>query len=120
MCNSCQPFSYRALFAIAELYEKLQDYEKAYTYYKRVSFDSRISKNYRSSKVSRLKMALYSLQYDPNTLLSEKSSNTKSNVHIPSNLLLPKSEAFQMLRNLAQQEHFTDAYNWIGKRHLLG
>lgn len=64
-------------------------------------------------------MALYSLNYDPNTLLSEKSSNTKSNIHISSNLLLPKSEAFQMLYNLAQEEHFTDAYNWIGKWHLI-
>lgn len=102
------------MFAIAELYEKLHDYEKAYSYYKRVSLDSRISKNYRSSKVSRLKMALYSLNYDPNTLLSEKS-NTKTIIHIPSNLLLPKTEAFRILCNLAQEEKFTDAYNWIGK-----
>ncbi|KAL9556707.1 hypothetical protein PS6_002187 [Mucor atramentarius] len=109
-----------ALFAIAELYEKLQEYEKAYTYYKRVSFDSRISKNYRSSKVSRLKMALYSLNYDPNTLLSEKSSNTKSNIHISSSLLLPKSEAFQMLYSLAQEERFTDAYNWIAECYQDG
>jgi hypothetical protein len=105
------------LFAIAELYEKLSNYEKAYSYYKRVSQDARISKNFKSSKISRLKMALYSLHYDPNTLISDsKPTNSSLFESIPS--LLPKSEAFQVLLKLANQEHFHIAYNWIGKNKL--
>ncbi|KAI8644937.1 hypothetical protein BD408DRAFT_412401 [Parasitella parasitica] len=108
-----------ALFAIAELYEKLHEHEKAYSYYQRISVDSRISKNYRSSKVSRLKMALYSLNYDPNTLLSEKP-NVNTRILIPSGLLLPRTEAFQILYNLAQDENLTDAYNWIAECYQDG
>jgi hypothetical protein len=105
----------RALFAIAELYEKLSNYEKAYSYYKRVSQDARISKNFKSSKISRLKMALYSLHYDPNTLVSDSKSTNQESLFesIPS--LIPKSEAFQILLKLGNQEHFHAAYNWIGK-----
>ncbi|CEP14714.1 hypothetical protein [Parasitella parasitica] len=111
-----------ALFAIAELYEKLEEYEKAYSYYQRVSVDSRISKSYRSSKVSRLKMALYSLNYDPNTpLFSEKpSTNANTKIFISSGLLLPKPEAFRTLLNLAQEESLTDAYNWIAECYQDG
>ncbi|KAI9480963.1 MAG: hypothetical protein EXX96DRAFT_198935 [Benjaminiella poitrasii] len=109
-----------ALFAIAELYEKLQDYEKAYSYYERVTKDTRISKSYKSSKTSRFKMALYSLNYDPNKFLSECSSTTKQNVFesIPS--LLPKSEAFDVLMKLAKEENLYEAFNWIAECYQDG
>ncbi|RCI03839.1 hypothetical protein CU098_012107, partial [Rhizopus stolonifer] len=108
-----------ALFAIAELCEKQQDYEKAYSYYKRVSQDSRISKNFKSSKISRLKMALYSLNYDPNTLLYEKSTRPKQLFDsIPS--LLSTTEAFDTLLKLANEEKFSDAFNWIAECYQDG
>lgn len=103
------------MFAIAELYEKLSNYEQAYNYYKRVSQDARISEKFKSSKTSRLKMALYSLHYDPNTPMLESKSTTNENLFesIPS--LLPRAEAFQVLLKLAKEEYFHPAYNWIGK-----
>lgn len=114
-----------ALFAIAELYDKLKTYDKAYTYYKRVTLDSRISRNLKSSRTSRLKIALYSLNYDDSLTLLNKTSTatTDSNdiITIQESLLkanihsLSASEAFQLLKSLAEKEKFTDAYFWIGK-----
>ncbi|KAI8367250.1 hypothetical protein BD560DRAFT_371623 [Blakeslea trispora] len=106
-----------ALFAIAELYEKLQQYEKAYSFYEKVIQDSRISMNFKSKKTSRLKIALYSLHYDPNTLLSNTSSKPTTTTtefeSIPS--LLPQAQAFDMLLELANEEKFLDAFNWIAE-----
>ncbi|KAI7906500.1 uncharacterized protein BX663DRAFT_548675 [Cokeromyces recurvatus] len=111
-----------ALFAVAELYEKLQDYEKAYIYYERVTKDTRIPKTYKSRKTSLLKMALYSLNYDPNTIFSKSRSSplAKQNKFesIPS--LLSKSESFNILMKLATEDNFHEAYNWIAECYKDG
>ncbi|OBZ86962.1 Protein sel-1 2 [Choanephora cucurbitarum] len=106
-----------ALFAIAELYEKLKEHEKAYSFYKKVIQDPRISMNFKSKKTSKLKVALYSLHYDPHTLLSDKPEKSKivstKFDSIPS--LLSQEEAFDILLKLATEEKFPDAFNWIAE-----
>ncbi|KAG2209957.1 hypothetical protein INT47_003392 [Mucor saturninus] len=118
-----------ALFAIAELYDKLKSFDKAYTYYERVTTDPRISKNLKSSKISHLKLALYSLNYDSFTLLNKASTSNntsndpttiqeslfKANIHS-----LSTTEAFLLLKSLAENEKFTDAYFWIAQCYQDG
>lgn len=118
-----------ALFAIAELYDKLKTYDKAYGYYKRVTQDSRISTNFKSSKTSRLKMALYSLNYDSNTLLYKATTTRSSAAAEPvriqkilkeSNIkTMSPSEAFNALSSLATQK-FHDAYFWMAQCYQDG
>lgn len=113
-----------AIFAIAELYDKLKSFDKAYTYYKRVTTDSRFSNNLKSRKTSQLKLALYSLNYDSFTLLNKSSTaniDSNDNITIQESLLkanihsLSTTEAFLLLKSLAEEEKFTDAYFWIGE-----
>lgn len=98
---------------MAELYEKLKDYEKAYDYYKRVSQDIRISKQMKSNKIARLKMALYRLNYEPNTFLYNQIP--QSFEFTTSSMNTTPEEAFSTLLNLANKENLPEAYNWIGK-----
>lgn len=69
-------------------------------------------------------MALYSLNYDSNTLLykatTTASAASPEPVRIQKSLIesniktMSPSEAFNTLTSLATQEKFQDAYFWIG------
>ncbi|KAI8075617.1 hypothetical protein BDF21DRAFT_423276 [Thamnidium elegans] len=118
-----------ALFAIAELYDKLKTYDKAYNYYERVANDVRISKNSKSSKASRFKIALYSLNYDSFTLLNKATTTEPetveaSNIHESlsnANIKIASPpEAFNNLVKLATQGNFTEAYFWIAQCYKHG
>jgi TPR repeat protein len=58
-------------------------------------------------------MALYSLNYNPNTFLPNRSFKSMSG-------LLSKSEAFSILLNLANQENLPEACNWIAQCYQDG
>lgn len=70
-------------------------------------------------------MALYSLNYDSNTLLNNTTTIASTTTVIePENIqtslieakiqTLSPSEAFHILTTLANQEKYTEAYFWIG------
>ncbi|KAI8984482.1 hypothetical protein BDF20DRAFT_860235 [Mycotypha africana] len=113
-----------ALFASAELYEKLQKFSIAYAYYQRVLQEPKISHQLLSKKMSKLKIALYSLHYCPTTAIFAPTDLTATMTQpylfesIPS--LLPKSEAFQLLLTLGKVEQFDKAKYWIAKCYFDG
>lgn len=75
-------------------------------------------------------MALYSLNYDSNTLLNnattiatsatviEPVSSIQTSLAETNISTLSASEAFHILTLLANQEKFIETYFWIGKPHL--
>ncbi|RCH91880.1 hypothetical protein CU098_004442 [Rhizopus stolonifer] len=108
-----------ALLAAAEVYEKLGQYDKAYDYYGRVIADTRIDKDYKSNRTSRLKRALYNLNYDP-TLLFYPMSSTLHSSTMDSFSHIPRTQAFQTIYSLATQDHFPDAYVWLAECYQDG
>ncbi|KAI9306811.1 hypothetical protein BJ944DRAFT_262915 [Cunninghamella echinulata] len=100
-----------AHFAAAQVYHTLHQYELAFQQYQISYKDHQLKKN-RIGKTSKLMVARYVLSY------IASSPSTPSTP--PSSIHYTKQEAFEMLNELATQDHFEPSFYWLADCYFNG